>query len=678
MAFVIGIDFGTSNSAVSCLLNGQVTILPDEDGHRLTPSVVSFGKNNQVLIGEAAKEQAFRNPKRTVHSIKRLIGRKFYSSEIEKSKALLPFDLVEIEGQNVGVKIDDRTYTPQEIAALILRKMKAIAQQNLKTEILETVITVPAYFNDNQRQSTKESCEIAGLKAIRMINEPTAAALAYGFGKSLNQNIVVYDLGGGTFDLSILRLKGEVFEVVGTAGDTFLGGDDFDDRLIDFIATQFLKKHGIDLRGIPAALPVLRNQAEKTKKRLSYSERTDLYIPKIIQKDQESIDLHMTLSRDQLKQSCNDLIQRTFSVCDEALSAARLKASEIDEIILVGGPTKMPIVGEAVRDYFGKTPLSELNPDEVVSMGAAIQAYSLTSKTLDRKSLLLDVTPLDLGVATVGGFVETLISKNSPIPAEATQSFSTTVDNQKTVDIRIYQGKDRRVESSTLLGEFSLTGFKPGKAGSVSVDVKFSINTDGIVSVSALEKQTGVNQNITVKLGAVMGTEKAFASRQKADSLNEVQLKDDWADFQKVLLYLPSRSGVSSLYKEGYLKTKFDPKAEHYEVFSEDKSGHSIQVDKKGLGWVAVIEDFANIPRYIRAFCKKPDLHLPDAKYQMYEFVFKNEERLFAQTELPKVREDGFWAYPYFPLEKFEGKVYVFSHQLKEAIPLLKEVAKEA
>lgn len=678
MAFVIGIDFGTSNSAVSCLLKDQVSILPDEEGHRLTPSVVSFGKNNQILIGQAAKEQAFRNPKRTVHSIKRLIGRKFYSSEIQKAKALLPFELVEIEGQNVGVRIDDRTYTPQEIAALILKKMKVIAQKNLKTEILDTVVTVPAYFNDNQRQSTREACEIAGLKALRMINEPTAAALAYGFGKSLNQNIVVYDLGGGTFDLSILRLKGDVFEVMATAGDTFLGGDDFDDRLIDLIATQFIKKHSIDLRSVAAALPLLRTQAEKTKKRLSYSERTDLFIPKIVQKDQETIDLHMTLSRDQLRESCNDLIQRTFGVCDEALAAARLKASEIDEIILVGGPTKMPIISEAVRDYFGKTPLNELNPDEVVSMGAAIQAHSLTSKSVDKKSLLLDVTPLDLGVATVGGYTETLIAKNSPIPAEATQVFTTTADNQKAVDIRVFQGKDRRVESSTLLGEFSLSGFPPAKAGQASIEVKFSINTDGIVDVSAVEKQTGSTQNITVKLGAVMGAEKAFASKKKADDLHEVQLKDDWANYPKAVVYVPSHSGVSSTYREGYLKEAFDPKKDFYEILSEDKSGHTTKVERKYIGWVALIEDFSNIPRYIRALCKRPELQLPDAKHQMYEFVFKNNERLYAQTELPKVREEGFWVYPYFPLESFEGKVYVFSHQLKEANPLLKEVAKEA
>ncbi|TVQ79440.1 MAG: molecular chaperone DnaK [Bradymonadales bacterium] len=668
MAKVVGIDFGTSNSAVSCVVDGETHILPDENGNRLTPSVVSFGKDQRILIGQAAKEQAFKNPKRTIHSIKRLIGRKFYSLEIEKAKALLPFDLVEVDGKNVGVQVDNSVYSPQEIAALILKKMKTIADSALGEDIVKAVVTVPAYFNDNQRQTTKEACELAGLDPIRMINEPTAAALAYGFGKSLNQNIVIYDLGGGTFDLSILRLRGDVFEVVGTAGDTFLGGDDFDDRLIDLIASKFLKTHGVDLRSIPAALPILRLQAEKTKKRLSYSQRTDLFISKIIQKDDESIDLHMTLSQDQLKDSCQDLIQRTFSVCDEALSAARLKASEIDEVILVGGPTKMPVIVDAVQSYFGRQPLNDLNPDEVVSMGAAIQAHSLSSDSAEKRSLLLDVTPLDLGVATVGGYTETLISKNSPIPAEAKQVFTTTSDGQKSVDIRIFQGKGRRVESSTPLGEFSLSGFEPGKAGSVEIEVRFSINTDGIMSVSAIEKKTGVSQNISVKMGSLLAEQERQAKTTKA-KLNEVQIKDEWSEFEKVLIQLPSRSGLGSTYKEGFMK-KFDPESKSLEIFSEDKSGQSIEIDPSVVGWIALIDDFSNIPRYIRSLYKKPKPGAKAGKFQLYEFRMKNRECFYAEADLPKLREKGFWVTAHSPLDPLKGRIFVYSDKLESANPL--------
>lgn len=663
----MGIDFGTSNSAVAALVDNKNQVLPDEKGNRLTPSVVSFGKNKQVLIGADAKTQGVKNPKRTIHSIKRLIGRKIFSEEIKKAQVLLPYELVEGKDQNVAVKIDDQVYAPQEIAAIIIKRMKQIADHALQSEVSEAVITVPAYFNDSQRQATKEACQIAGLDALRMINEPTAAALAYGFGKGLSETIVVYDLGGGTFDLSILRLKDKVFEVIGTAGDTFLGGDDFDDRIIDIIAEDFLKKTQVDLRSIPQALPLLRSNAEKTKRRLSYAERSDLYIPGVVQKEGKTLDLHFSLSRDQLRQNTKDLIQKTFTVCDEALNAANIKPSQVDAVILVGGPTKMPLISDAAESYFGQKPLSELNPDEVVSMGASIQASSLKAKAPEKKALLLDVTPLDLGVATVGGYVETLVEKNTPIPADAKKAFTTTSDLQEQVDIRIYQGKNRRIEDSHLLGEFRLSGFEKKKAGEVTIDVSFSIDTDGIVNVTAFDKETGATQNVSVKLSAAMGSSAVAESAEKTKDYQEVKLKDKYEGAEKVLVYRCAKTAVSSEYIEGYIKD-FKPEAEEFEVINENQA---VSIPRSELGWVCIIEDFSNIPRYIKALSEKPSADAGAAtELDLHQISFKNGVSIFGQGHIPEQKDTGFWISPYFKEDNIGGKLFVNSAQVQDTMPV--------
>lgn len=668
MASVIGIDFGTSNSVVSSVVDGRNQVIPDERGNRITPSVVSFGKNKQILIGEDARVQSIKNPARTVQSIKRLIGRKFFSSEVKKSQVLLSYELVEGENQNVAIKIDGEEHPPQEIAALIIKHMKEIAEKGLGEPVTKCVITVPAYFNDNQRLATKEACEIAGLETLRIINEPTAAALAYGFGKGKKETIIVYDLGGGTFDVSVLRLRDKVFEVISTAGDTFLGGDDFDDRIIDLLAEDFISKHQTDLRKIPQALPLLRTNAEKTKRRLSYAERSDIYIPSIIQKDGKSLDLHFTLSRDQLKEKTKDLIQHTFQVCDEALQAASLKTDQIDAVILVGGPTKMPLIVEAVESYFGQKPLNDLNPDEVVSIGASIQAQSLVADGAQKEALLIDVTPLDLGIATVDGYVETLIEKNSPIPTEASKTFSTTVDNQEKVDIRIFQGKNRREEESSLLGEFRLSGFSKKKAGQVDIEVSFAINTDGIVKVSAIEKETGVAQNVSVRLSAAMGKDGIKKSTAKTTDYQEVRLKDSFEGATKVLLYCCGESLSSVEILEGYIPN-FSPDANEFTLVSDMKNEKEKIIKKSQVAWLCSVSDFANIPRYLDAIQNKPSSFEASPAENIYEFTLVNGEKIYALSKQTEKNDTGFWVTPYFANDKLDGEIYIYSSKLKNLAP---------
>ncbi len=669
MSQVIGIDLGTSNSAVAAFVDGQPQILSDDNGHQLTPSVVSFGKDKKILIGEDARSQLFANPKRTVYSIKRLIGRKIFSPEVSKAKSLLPFNLVEGLDQNVAIEVDETQYLPQEISALILRRMKEIAEAKFGKPVTQAVVTVPAYFNDNQRQATADACKIAGLEAVRMINEPTAAALAYGFGKNLKETVAVYDLGGGTFDISILRLKDQVFEVIATAGDTFLGGDDFDDRVIDLCAQHFLKQHDIDLRTIPQAIPLLRQNAEKAKRKLSYAEKTDVFIPAIMKDESRTLDLHMSLSRMQFEEACRDLIQKTFSVCDEALRAAGVRAQELDAVILVGGPTKMSVIQAAAEAYFGKKPLKDLNPDEVVALGAAIQGRSLSEAPTPakEKSLLLDVTPLDLGIATVGGFVETMIDSNTPIPVQASKVFTTTRDNQKTVSIRIFQGKNRKEETSTMLGEFEFSGFKSGKAGEVSLEVLFSINTDGIVEVSAKDMATSAQQTMTVKLAATMGSARLEQSAAKASEHKEVRLKNEFKDYKKVICCLPSKGG--NAFEEGLLK-EFNPEAATFDLLMEGSSTKTKSIDRSKVAWMVLVEDFFNAPRYLQAITEKPSRFFTPPKLQLYEFKLKDGQRVFGQADLPKMRELGFWMEPYFSQDHLPGKIYLYSSYVQEALPL--------
>ncbi len=669
MGIAVGIDLGTSNSAVAAFKNGKHQVLADDRSNRLTPSVVSFGKDQKILVGHDARTQMFTNAKRTIHSIKRLIGRKIFSEEVKKSEVLLPYKLVEGADQNVAIEIDGQAYSPQEVSAFILRHMKDIASQQLGGEVTEAVVTVPAHFNDNQRQATKDACRIAGLDAIRIINEPTAAALAYGFGKGLKETVVIYDLGGGTFDLSVLRLKDKVFEVIATAGDTFLGGDDFDDRIIDLLAEHFLKERNVDLRKIPQALPMLRTHAEKAKRKLSYAEKTDIFIPNIVQVDGVAADLQFALSRTQFESATRDLIQRTFGVCDEALRMAQLKASDLDAIILVGGPTKMSVIYDAVSSYFGKLPLRDLNPDEVVAIGASIQAQTLTSSNSQKQALLLDVTPLDLGIATVGGYTETLIESNTPIPAQASRLFTTTRDDQEAVDIRIFQGKNRREDSSAPLGEFHFSGFKKAPAGDVSIEVFFAINTDGIVEVSAKDRETGKEQSVQVKLSATMDQEKLRTSSSRSKEHQEVKLKpsDTLKNTTKVVMCLPSKGGI--VYEEGLIQD-FNPLADEFVLIDEQGKSEPKRIRRSQVEWVATLEDFANIPRYIQALTEKPTQFQTAPKAQLYQLTFKDGSNVFGQANVPEVREEGFWIEPYFSQDQLPGKVYIYSSMIKDATPL--------
>jgi molecular chaperone DnaK len=668
MSQVIGIDLGTSNSVVAAIVDGKHQILPDENGRRLTPSIVSFGKDKQILIGEDAKAQLFSNSLRTIHSIKRLMGRKIYSPEAEKAKALLPYRIVAGPDDNCAIQLDDQLYLPQEISALILKRMKDIAQLHLGPGIQKAVVTVPAYFNDNQRQATADACRLAGLDAIRMINEPTAAALAYGFGKKLEETIAIYDLGGGTFDISILRLKNQVFEVLATAGDTFLGGDDFDDRIIDLCAEFFLKKTNIDLRTIPQALPLLRIHAEKAKRKLSYAEKTDVYIPSIIKKDDKSIDLLMPLSREMLDTACKDLVQRTFSVCDEALRAAGLKAGQLNAVILVGGPTKMNVVSDAVAGYFGKLPMKDLNPDEVVALGASIQAVALSSADPKTKtmSLLLDVTPLDLGIATVGGFTENIIEANSPIPIEASRTFTTTSDDQTSVSIKIFQGRNRREDESVKLGEFEFSGFKPKKAGEVAIDVVFGINTDGIVEVSAKDPETGASHSMKVKMSSTIPSERIKNSQSQVQAHKLVALKSPVKNHHKLVVCLTGSQGYS--FEEGYAE-HINPEEEVLSLKSE--SGKiSKEIPRSSIVWILNLEDFSNTPRYLQAISCKPAHHEIQPRMPLFEFRLKNGSSIFGQANSPSLKDLGLWIQPFFPRDELKGKLYIFSSRVDAATPI--------
>jgi molecular chaperone DnaK len=675
MGIAVGIDLGTSNSTVAAFIQGKHQVIADENGHRLTPSVVSFGKDNKILIGDDARSQLFANPKRTVSSVKRLIGRKIFSPEVKKSQVLLPYSLVEAADQNVAIEIDEQHYLPQEISSLILKRMKEIAETKLGKEVTHAVVTVPAYFNDNQRQATADACKIAGLEVLRMINEPTAAALAYGFGKELDEKVAIYDLGGGTFDISILQLKGQVFEVLSTAGDTFLGGDDFDDRIIDLCAESFLQQHEIDLRTIPQALPLLRQNAERAKRKLSYSEKTDIYIPGILKEENRVLDLHYSLTRDAFEKACLDLIQRTFTVCDEALRSAGIRAGDLNAVILVGGPTKMSIIQLAAERYFGKAPMKDLNPDEVVAIGAAIQAHQLEGNVdIDSQtpvsspaSLLLDVTPLDLGIATVGGFVETLIEANTPIPVQSSRAFTTTRDHQKSVAIRIFQGRNRKESESTQLGEFEFAGFKDGKAGDASIDVTFSINTDGIVEVSAKDQATGCEQSVTVKMAAAMSKENMQKSESRASQHKQVQLKSKFKDHKKVIFCIPAAK--KHTYEEGFVKD-LSPNLESFVLESESGLGEPKIIERSKIAWLLTVEDFANTPRYIQAATEKPSQFFVPPRSQLYQFTLNDGSKVFGQASMPKVREMGFWMEPYFSRDELPGKMYLYSDKIVEALPL--------
>jgi molecular chaperone DnaK len=565
MGKILGIDLGTTNSAMAIIEGGKPKILENSEGNRTTPSVVAISKSGERLVGQSAKRQAVTNPKNTVHSVKRLIGRKFDDPEVKRDIELVSYDIVQ-SGEGVKVKMGDKEHSPQEISAIILSKLKADAEAKIGEKITEAVITVPAYFNDSQRQATKDAGKIAGLEVKRIINEPTAAALAYGFDKKKGEQVVVYDLGGGTFDVSVLDISEDTVEVKATNGDTHLGGEDFDQLLVDWILSEFKKDQGIDLSKDPLALQRIKESAEKAKIELSNTSETEINQPFITTDNDGPKHLVMKLTRSKMEELIVDLVDRTIEPCKKALEDAGLKVEEIEEVILVGGMTRMPLVQKKVKEFFKKDPHLGVNPDEVVSIGAAVQAGVLQGDVKD--VLLLDVTPLTLGIETLGGVSTPLIERNTTVPTSKSQIFSTAADNQSSVEIHVVQGERPMASDNKTLGRFILDGVPPAPRGVPQVEVTFDIDANGILNVVAKDKATNKEQKITIT--ASSGLTEEEIEKMKKDA--EIHAEEDKKKKDNIEIKNQAEAAVfttEKLLKESGDKMKEDDKKELEEKLEE-------------------------------------------------------------------------------------------------------------
>ncbi|MDX9719755.1 MAG: molecular chaperone DnaK [Myxococcota bacterium] len=545
MGRVIGIDLGTTNSCVAVLDAGNPVVIPNSEGSRTTPSVIAFTPEGERLVGQIAKRQAVTNPKQTIYAVKRLIGRRFDDDEVQHARKLSSFDIVQASNHDAWIRLPSRDYSPAEISAIVLTTMREIAEDYLGEPVTDAVVTVPAYFNDSQRQATRDAGRIAGLNVLRVINEPTAASLAYGFGEEASDEIIaVYDLGGGTFDISILQLGSGLYQVLATNGDTYLGGEDFDNVIIDMLASEFLEQHGVDPRNEAASLQRLKEAAERAKHELSVSKETAINLPFLIAKNNQPIHLNRTMSRTELENLVGGLVDRSLDPCRKALADSGLRASDITQVVLVGGMTRMPLVQQRVSQFFGKQPSLKVNPDEVVAVGAAVQGAVLRGEV--EEVILLDVTPLSLGIETMGGVFTKLIDRNSPIPTQASEIFTTTIDFQDMVSVHVLQGERPLAKDNHSLARFDLFGIPPAPRGQPQIEVTFNIDVNGMVSVSAKDLLSGKEQSIRVVASGGLNEREIENMISEAEAQREAdrerKLRVELSNKIKGLLYTTEKS----------------------------------------------------------------------------------------------------------------------------------------